>query len=151
MAKEKNGFISEFKKFISRGNVMDLAVGMIIGSSFTAIVNSLVNDMLMPVIGTIIGGINFSNLKIVIKEADEAAGIAEAAICYGTFIQAIVNFIIVAFAVFLLVKGINSLKDRAEALKKKEEEAAAAAPAPAPQPSAEEQLLTEIRDLLKNK
>jgi len=151
MAKNKEGFIGEFKKFISRGNVVDLAVGMIVGSAFTAIVNSLVNDMLMPVIGTIVGGINFQNLKIVIKAADEAAGIAEAAICYGNFIQAIVNFLIVAFSVFLVVKGINALREKAEKLKKKEAEEAAAAPAPAPQPSNEEKLLTEIRDLLKNK
>ena len=154
MAEEKKkGFFAEFKEFISRGNVMDLAVGMIIGSAFTAIVNSLVNHIVMPIIGAIIGGINFDNLKIVITPADEAAGVAEAAICYGSFIQAIVNFLIVAFVIFLVVRSMNKFRAKMEA--KKAAEAAAEAPAeePAaePEPTKEEALLTEIRDLLKNK
>ena len=155
MAEEKKkGFFAEFKEFISRGNVMDLAVGMIIGSAFTAIVNSLVNHIVMPIIGVIMGGINFENLKIVITPADEAAGIAEAAICYGSFIQAIVNFLIVAFVIFLVVRSMNKFREKMEA--KKAAEAAAEAPAeeePAaePEPTTVELLLAEIRDLLKNK
>ena len=158
MAEEKKkGFFAEFKEFISRGNVMDLAVGMIIGSAFTAIVNSLVNHIVMPIIGVIMGGINFENLKIVITPADEAAGIAEAAICYGSFIQAIVNFLIVALVIFLVVRTMNKFRAKMEAKKAAEEAAKAEAEAAAeeaptePEPSKEEVLLTEIRDLLKNK
>ena len=140
---EKKGIVSEFKAFITRGNVMDMAVGIIIGGAFTAIVQSLVNDMLMPVIGALFGGVDFTTLRIVIREADEAAGVAEAAIKYGSFIQAIVNFLLIAVVIFLLVKGINNMH------KKKEEPAPAPAPAPAPEPSEEVKLLTEIRDALK--
>lgn len=138
---EKKGIVSEFKEFITRGNVMDMAVGIIIGGAFTAIVQSLVNDLLMPVIGALFGGIDFSTLKYVIRAADEAAGIEEAAIKYGSFIQAIVNFLLIAIVIFLLVKGINKMR------RKKEEPAPA--PAPAPEPSEEVKLLTEIRDALK--
>lgn len=152
--KEKKGIVAEFKEFIARGNVVDMAVGVIMGGAFTPIVNSLVNDIVMPGIGLIVGKMNFSDLKIILQEgvaaveADEAAGIAaveavpEVAICYGNFIQVILNFLIVAFCVFMLIKGINKLK-------KKEEPAPEPAPAPEPEPSAEEKLLTEIRDLLK--
>ena len=140
---EKKGIVSEFKAFITRGNVMDMAVGIIIGGAFTAIVQSLVNDMLMPVIGALFGGVDFTNLRIVIREADEAAGVAEAAIKYGSFIQAIVNFLLIAVVIFLLVKGINKIH------KKKEEPAPAPAPAPAPEPSEEVKLLTEISDTLQ--
>ena len=138
---EKKGIVSEFKEFITRGNVMDMAVGIIIGGAFTAIVQSLVNDLLMPVIGTLFGGIDFSTLKYVVRAADEAAGIEEAAIKYGSFIQAIVNFLLIAIVIFLLVKGINKMR------RKKEEPAPA--PAPDPEPSEEVKLLTEIRDALK--
>ena len=124
--------ISEFKEFAMRGNVMDMAVGVIIGGAFGKIVSSLVDDILMPVIGTLTGGIDFSNLAITIGEAN---------IKYGQFIQNVIDFIIVAFCIFMMIKGINSIS------KKKEE--APAAPEPAPEPSAEEKLLTEIRDLLK--
>ena len=140
---EKKGIVSEFKEFITRGNVMDMAVGIIIGGAFTAIVQSLVNDMLMPIIGALFGGVDFTTLRIVLREADEAAGVAEAAIKYGSFIQAIVNFLLIAVVIFLLVKGINNMH------KKKEEPAPAPAPAPAPEPSEEVKLLTEIRDALK--
>ena len=151
MAEEKKkGFFAEFKEFISRGNVMDLAVGMIIGSAFTAIVNSLVNHIVMPIIGVIMGGINFENLKIVITPADEAAGVAEAAICYGSFIQAIVNFLIVAFVIFLVVRSMNKFREKMEA-KKAAEAPAEEEPAAEPEPTKEELLLAEIRDLLKNK
>ena len=138
---EKKGIVSEFKEFITRGNVMDMAVGIIIGGAFTAIVQSLVNDLLMPVIGALFGGIDFSTLKYVIRAADEAAGIEEAAIKYGSFIQAIVNFLLIAIVIFLLVRGINKMR------RKKEEPAPA--PAPDPEPSEEVKLLTEIRDALK--
>ena len=138
---EKKGIVAEFKEFITRGNVMDMAVGIIIGGAFTAIVNSLVNDLLMPIIGAIFGGIDFTSLKYVIRAADEAAGIEEAAIKYGSFIQAIVNFLLIAIVIFLLVKGMNKMR------RKKEEPAPA--PEPDPEPSEEVKLLTEIRDALK--
>ena len=138
---EKKGIVSEFKEFITRGNVMDMAVGIIIGGAFTAIVQSLVNDLLMPVIGALFGGIDFTTLKYVVRAADEAAGIEEAAIKYGSFIQAIVNFLLIAIVIFLLVRGINKMR------RKKEEPAPA--PAPDPEPSEEVKLLTEIRDALK--
>ena len=138
---EKKGIVAEFKEFITRGNVMDMAVGIIIGGAFTAIVTSLVNDLLMPIIGAIFGGIDFTSLKYVIRAADEAAGLEEAAIRYGSFIQAIVNFLLIAIVIFLLVRGLNKLR------RKKEEPAPA--PAPDPEPSEDVKLLTEIRDALK--
>ena len=140
--------IQEFKKFISRGNVMEMAVGLIMATYFGAIVKSLVNDILMPPIGMLLGGVDFAELKLVIQEAtaESAAGAgdgtAEVAIAYGSFINTIITFIIVAFAIFMVVKGYNNMKDR---LEKKEEEA----PAVPPAPSKEETLLEEIRDLLK--
>lgn len=129
--------IKEFKEFAMRGNVVDLAVGVIIGAAFGKIVTSLVNDIIMPPIGFLLGGIDFSDKKIILVQADAAKKVAEVAIRYGTFINSIIDFVIVAFCIFLVIKGINSMK-------KKEEEAPAAAPAP----SNEEVLLTEIRDLL---
>lgn len=136
--KKTKGFFGEFKEFISRGNVIDMAVGIIVGTAFTAIVNSLVADVIMPTIGWILGGINFTELKYVITPA--VGDVAETAIRYGVFIQKIVDFLIIAFVVFLMVKLINSFR------RKKEE------PAPAPEavsePSDEVKLLTEIRDLL---
>jgi len=130
------GFFGEFKEFISRGNVIDLAVGVIIGGAFTSIVNSLVKDVIMPIIGWIFGGIDFTSLKYVITPGTEE--VAEAAIYYGNFIQNVVNFILVAFTIFCLVRIINKFR------RKKEE-----APKAPPAPSKEEVLLTEIRDLLK--
>lgn len=129
-------FINEFREFISRGNVIDLAVGVIIGSSFTAIVNSLVNDIFMPFIGMILGKIDFTGLKYVFTPASE--GVEEAAIYYGNFIQSTVNFLIVAFVLFLTVKAMNKFN------RKKEE-----APAEPAAPAEDVVLLTEIRDLLK--
>ena len=140
---EKTGFFGEFKKFITRGNVMDMAVGIIIGSAFTAIVTSLVNDVVMPFISLIIGGISFSDLKIVIREATEEA--AESAICYGSFIQAIINFLLIALVVFFIVRAINKFNE----MKKKEEEEAPAEEEKPAEPSEDIKLLTEIRDLLK--
>ena len=135
---EKKGFIAEFKEFISRGNVMDMAVGIIIGTAFTAIVTSLVGDIISPAIGYIIGGIDFSKFAVTFPSI---AGLDPAEIKYGMFIQTVVNFLITAFAVFCLIKGINKLSRKKE--EEVEEEAAE------PEPSAEELLLTEIRDLLK--
>ena len=138
-------FIQDFKAFALKGNVVDMAVGVIIGGAFGKIVTSIVYNIIMPPIGVITGGVDFTDLKLVIKEAEKAGDevIAEAVtLNYGQFIQDVVDFLIIAFCIFLMVKGIAALS------RKKEEPAA---PAPAPEPSAEEKLLTEIRDLLKNK
>ena len=137
-------FMDEFKAFISRGNVVDMAVGVIVGSAFTAIVNSLVKDVVTPFIGVLTGGVDFTQMKYVITPA--VGETPEVAILYGNFIQAIINFLIIAFVVFCMVKMINSMRAKMEAAKKKEEEAAPAEP---PKPSEEVLLLTEIRDLLK--
>ena len=131
MAEKTSGFFLEFKTFIARGNVMDLAVGVIIGGAFSSITTSLVNDIVMPLLGILTGSISFADLSV---------SIGSATIMYGNFIQAILNFLIMAFVVFCMVKALNRFH------KKKE-----AAPPPPPAPSAEEQLLTEIRDLLKNR
>lgn len=130
-------FISEFKEFAMRGNVVDLAVGVVIGGAFGKIVSSVVADVIMPPLGVLLGGVNFSHLKVVLKAAVDEKTPA-VTLNYGSFIQSCVDFIIVAFAIFLLVKTINSLK-RAEA----------APPAEPPPPPAQEVLLGEIRDLLK--
>ncbi len=133
-------FFGEFKKFIARGNVIDLAVGVIIGAAFTAITNSLVNDIIMPVIGLITGGMDFADMRIILKPATESA--AEVAIRYGALINAVINFLLVSLVLFFVVKAFNTLKEK----NKKE---AAAAPAPAPKKSDDVILLEEIRDLLK--
>ncbi len=128
--------LSEFKEFAVKGNVVDMAVGIIIGAAFGKIVSSFVGNVIMPPIGLLLGGVNFSDLAYTLKEAvGETPAIV---IGYGAFIQTIVDFIIIAFAIFMAVKAINSLK-------KKEEEA----PKAPPEPAAEEILLREIRDLLK--
>jgi len=130
-------FVNEFKSFAMKGNVVDMAVGIIIGAAFGKIVASLVRDVIMPPIGVLVGGVDFSDLVYVIQEAQgEAAAVA---INYGLFIQSIVDFLIVAFAIFMAIKVMNSLK-------KKEDDETPAAPA---KPSTEVVLLTEIRDLLK--
>ncbi len=116
MSKSK-GFIKEFKQFISQGNVMDLAVGIIIGGAFTAIVTSLVNDVIMPVVSMLIGGIDFTSLKLTIPAY--LPGVEAATINYGNFIQAAVNFLIVAFAVFLMIRAINRINERSKALAEK--------------------------------
>jgi len=141
------GMIKEFKDFINKGSVIDMAVGLILATYFGAIVKSLVNDIIMPPIGKLLGGVDFSSLKYMIQQGQAAVmdgdavitpAVNEVAISYGVFINTIITFIIVAFAIFLVVKGYNNMK-------KKEE----AKPAPPPAPSKEEVLLTEIRDLLK--
>ena len=138
-------FLNEFKTFAMRGNVIDMAVGVVIGGAFGKITTSIVNDIIMPIIGVLTGGLNFNDWKIILKQAvldaEGAVVNPEVAITFGNTIAVIIDFIIIAFAVFCLVKGIN-------ALHRKKEEAPAAPPAP-PEPSAEEKLLTEIRDLLK--
>ncbi len=126
--------IKEFKAFVSKGNVIDLAVGVIIGGAFGKIVSSLVNDIIMPLVGIILGGLKFTELKVTVGEAS---------IAYGLFIQSVVDFFIIALCIFLIIKLINKLR-------KKKEEEPAKAPEP-PAPSKEELLLTEIRDILKNK
>ncbi len=150
---EKKSIIAEFKEFISRGNVMDMAVGVIIGGAFTKIVNSVVSDIITPALGLLTGNIDFADLKVVLSEAvmdGETVVKEELAIRYGVFLDALINFFLIAVCVFLMVKVINTIRNKAEALKKKEEEKAVEeAPAPAPDPQLE--LLTEIRDLLKNK
>lgn len=148
--KDKMKLAKEFKAFISRGNVLDMAVGLIIGSAFTAIVNSLVGDLLMPLLGLLTGKMDFSQLKLVLQPAveeilDEATGevvtpaVAEISLNYGAFIQSIISFLLIALAVFILIKFISKLHR-----KKKEE------PKPEPKPDPQIVLLTEIRDLLKN-
>ena len=128
--------MSEFRDFAMRGNVVDMAVGIVIGAAFGKIVSSFVNDVLMPPLGLAIGGVNFADLAVTLREASgETAAVV---LKYGAFIQTVVDFLIVAFAIFMVIKAMNSLK------RKKEE-----APAAPPGPSAEEKLLTEIRDLLK--
>ena len=131
MAEKTSGFLAEFKTFIARGNVMDMAVGVIIGGAFSNITTSLINDIVMPVLGIFTSSVSFSELSV---------NLGPAVITYGSFIQAVLNFLIMAFVVFCLVKTLNRFH------KKKE-----AAPPPPPGPSAEEKLLTEIRDLLKEK
>ena len=141
----KSSFIQEFKEFAVKGNAIDMAVGVIIGGAFGKIVSSIVNDLIMPPIGWLIGGVNFTDLKFTLPQV-EIPGVetmAAATIKYGNFIQTLLDFVIIAFCVFMLVKFINKL-----ARKQKEE---AAKPAPKPEPPAEEKLLMEIRDLLKNK
>ena len=145
-------FLTEFKQFAVKGNAIDMAVGVIIGGAFGKIVTSIVNDIIMPPIGWLIGGVDFKELKVVLKDAvpeqlDEAGNVVQKAVAevtlnYGAFIQNVIDFIIIAFCVFMLVRFITNLN------KKKEEPATPPTP---PAPSAEEKLLTEIRDLLKEK
>lgn len=144
MAKKTRGFFAEFKEFIARGNVMDMAVGVIIGGAFGKISTSLVNDIIMPLISMLTGGIDFSAWKWVLQAAVMNAGevvTPEVAVNFGTFLATVLDFIIIAFAVFCMIKAINAFHR-----KKKEPE-----PAPAPEPSDEVKLLSEIRDLLKDK
>ena len=145
MAKD-TGFLSEFKTFIARGNVLDMAVGVIIGGAFGKISASLVNDILMPVISILTGGISFGSWKIVLKAASAGADGAvdpatEVAVRFGVFLASVLDFLIIAFAVFCLVKAVNSIHRKKEA----------APPPSPPKPSHEEVLLTEIRDLLRER
>ena len=132
------GFVKEFKEFAVKGNVMDMAVGIIIGAAFGKIVSSLVADVVMPPIGLLIGGVDFSGLKFTMKAAEGA--VPAVTLNYGVFLQTVVDFTIVAFAVFMLVKAINKLRVKAEEV-----------PAAPPPPTKEEILLGEIRDILKSR
>ena len=134
--------LQEFKKFMMRGNVIDLAVGVVVGGAFGQIVTSLVNDIVMPPIGWVLDGVNFKDLKYVLKANYNDSGelISEASINYGSFIQTIINFLIIGASIFFVVKAINSFQSKKEEV-----------PAAPPAPTKEETLLTEIRDLLKNK
>ncbi len=132
------GMMKEFRAFAMRGNVMDMAVGIIIGAAFGKIIASLVADVIMPPIGLLVGGVNFTDLSVVLREAvGETAAVT---LNYGVFIQTLLDFVIVAFAIFLMIRGMNTLSRKR-----------AQAPAAPPAPSAEEVLLGEIRDLLKQK
>lgn len=156
------GFLKDFKAFAMKGNVVDMAVGVIIGGAFGKIVTSVVNDIIMPPIGLLVGGVDFKDLKLVLQAGQEEVlneagevitpAVAEVTLNYGNFLQQTFDFLIIAFSIFCIIKLIAKLGE----MTKREEEAAAAAaaaqaPAPAPEPSAEEKLLTEIRDLLKEK
>ena len=134
VSEKRNSFLTEFKTFIARGNVMDMAVGVIIGGAFSNITTSLINDIVMPLLGVLTGSMSFASLEV---------RIGPAVITYGNFIQAVLNFLVMAFVVFCLVRTINRFH-------RKKEAAPAAPPAP-PEPSNEEKLLTEIRDLLKER
>lgn len=152
MKDKAKGFFAEFKEFISRGNVLDMAVGVIIATAFGKITTSLVNDVFMPLIGWLIGEIDLSTLNITLspeKLAEDGTVAKEAVVIgIGTFVSSVIDFVLVALVVFIMIKAFNAAKDKAESLKKKEEEAAAAEE-PAPEPSEEVKLLSEIRDLLK--
>lgn len=135
-------FFSEFKEFIMRGNVVDMAVGVVVGGAFKSIIDSLVADVIMPCIGVITGKVDISKLTLTVIEANEAAGEKGLVIPYGNFLQQILNFLIIAFSIFCVVKFMNAMHDKF--MKKEEIEEAAAGPS-------QEELLTEIRDLLKDK
>ena len=145
----KSTFLQDFKAFAMKGNVVDMAVGVIIGGAFGKIVTSVVNDIIMPPIGWLIGGVNFKDLKLELPinpmSVQEGVEAVPVTINYGNFMQTTLDFLIIAFCIFLMIKAIAKFTN------KKKEEPKPAAPAPAPEPSAEEKLLTEIRDLLKNK
>ena len=156
------GFLKDFKAFAMKCNVVDMAVGVIIGGAFGKIVTSVVNDIIMPPIGLLVGGVDFKDLKLVLQNSKEevlneageviSPAVAEVTLNYGNFLQQTFDFLIIAFSIFCIIRLIAKLSE----MTKKEEAAAAEAapapaPAPAPEPSAEEKLLTEIRDLLKEK
>lgn len=151
---KKPAWIDEFVAFAVKGNAMALAVGTIIGAAFSTITKSLTDDVIMPIVAIFMGGIDFSEMKLTLPRlfgeapVDEAGNVIANTLNYGNFVSAIINFLILALVVFFLVKGLNKLSDLT---KKKEESAAEAEPPAPPAPSAEEVLLTEIRDLLKNK
>lgn len=154
MAEKKKGFIQEFKEFAISGNMFDMAIGIIIGGVFKDLVASFTNNVIMPIISIFTGGVSFDQWKIelpsIFEKTDPETGeIIKNYLTFGTFISAVISFLILMLVVFLLVKGVNKLRKAAEARKKKEEEPAEE-PAP-PEPTAEEKLLIEIRDLLAKK
>lgn len=137
-----SSFLQDFKAFAMKGNVIDMAVGVIIGGAFGKIVSSIVADIIMPVVGLLVGGVNFSDLKLVLKPAEVVDGVEKAAVTlnYGNFLQVTFDFVVIAFSIFLFVRLISNLNRKKKATE---------APAPAPAPSKEVLLLSEIRDLLK--
>ncbi len=143
MKEKSKGFIHEFREFIARGNVLDLAVGVIIGGAFSTITSSLTADVIMPIVSIFLGGVDFSAMQIVLPNLFGTVSETPNTLNYGNFLNAVINFLIMAFVVFCIVKAFNSMH-------RKKEAAPAAPPAP-PEPSNEEKLLTEIRDLLKEK
>ncbi len=138
----KSSFLADFKKFAMRGNVIDMAVGVIIGGAFGKIVSSVVADLIMPVLGLLVGGVNFTELKWVMKAPRMVNGVEQAAVTlnYGNFLQATFDFLIIAFSIFLFIRMLTKLTERKKA---------EITPQAAPEPTAEVKLLTEIRDLLK--
>ena len=147
--KKKSTFVKDFKAFITKGNVLDMAVGVIIGGAFSSIVSSLVNDIIMPLLGLLVGDVNFTDLKCVLREAvmdGETEVKAAVTLNYGQFIQYIINFLLIALCIFVAIRVVTNMTKRF-----KKEEEVVEEPAPDPEPSNEEVLLTEIRDLLKNK
>ena len=159
------GFFQDFKAFAMKGNVVDMAVGVIIGGAFGKIVTSVVNDIIMPPIGVLIGNVDFKDLNIILQNGKEEVlneagevitpAVAEVTLNYGNFLQQTFDFLIIAFSIFCIIRLVTRLGELRKKQEKAEAEAAAkaaaAAPAPAPEPSNEEKLLTEIRDLLKEK
>ncbi|MBR5408536.1 large-conductance mechanosensitive channel protein MscL [Candidatus Saccharibacteria bacterium] len=143
----ESSFVKEFKEFVSRGSVMDLAVGMVIGAAFSAIVTSAVNDIIMPMVGLLIGGVNFSDLRIVIPNI--FGGNTAAVIAYGNFIQQVVNFLVIALALFVAIRLINKFSEKAKKLAKKEDDKKQAAEDKKEDETVK--LLKEIRDSLKKK
>lgn len=142
----KSTFLSDFKAFALKGNVIDMAVGVVIGGAFGKIVSSLVSDVIMPPIGLLVGGVNFKDLSVTLKEATDSA--AAVTLNYGAFLQTIIDFLIIAFSIFLLIRIMSNVMRKMQSSKEQKQEV----PAPAPQPvvSDEVKLLTEIRDLLKS-
>lgn len=145
----KSSFLKDFKAFAMKGNVVDMAVGVIIGGAFGKIVTALVNDIIMPAVGLLVGGVNFTDLKLTLSDAklDNAGEVVKEAVTlnYGNFLQQTFDFLIIAFSIFVVIRIITKFTT------KKKEEEVAPTPAPVPEPTAEEKLLMEIRDLLKEK
>lgn len=150
---KKSGFLKDFKAFIMRGNVLDMAVGVIVGGAFSKIVSSLVNDVIMPLLGLIVGEVSFSNLKLTMKAAElgEDGEVLKEAVTlnYGQFLQNIFDFLLIALCIFVAIRIITNLSKHLKKEEEKKEEAPA--PAPEPEPTKEELLLAEIRDLLRDR
>ncbi len=148
--KKKNGFVEEFRQFIMRGNVVQMAIGIVVGAAFSAIVTAFVSGVINPVIGMLVGKVDFSELKIVIQQANLLTGKEEIAIMYGVVLQKIFEFVVIAFCMFLVIKGMNKLEEAKKAKEAKEAADAAVAAAAQPKEDPEDiKLLKEIRDLLK--
>jgi large conductance mechanosensitive channel len=153
MAKDKNkkGFITEFKEFVMRGNVIDLAVGVIVGGAFSTITNSLVNDVLMPIVSMFLGGINFEQWKITLPNLFGQTLEEPNTLNFGTFLATVINFLILALVIFIIVRQVNKLRTKAEELHKAKEAPAEEAPAEEPKPTSEELLADILAELRKDK